>query len=104
MMEDRPDDGASAPSALADRRSEYWRRNLRYLAALLAVWFAVSYGLGILLAGPLNRLTIPGTGLPLGFWFAQQGSIYVFVALIFVYVGLMNRLDREFDVDEGGER
>ncbi|HSK17579.1 MAG TPA: DUF4212 domain-containing protein [Longimicrobiales bacterium] len=78
----------------------YWRRNLRYLATLLAIWFAVSYGAGILLAEPLNRFRIPGTGFPLGFWFAQQGSIYVFVLLIFVYVLLMNRLDREFDVDE----
>ena len=80
--------------------AEYWRRNLRYLAVLLTIWFAVSYGAGILFAGPLNSLRIPGTGFPLGFWFAQQGSIYVFVVLIFVYVALMNRLDREFDVDE----
>ena len=78
----------------------YWRRNLRYLALLLAIWFAVSYGAGILFAEPLNRFRIPGTGFPLGFWFAQQGSIYVFVVLIFAYVFLMNRLDREFDVDE----
>jgi putative solute:sodium symporter small subunit len=67
---------------------------------LLFVWFVVSFGLGILLAAPLNEFTIPGTGFPVGFWFAQQGSIYVFVALIFVYVRLMNRLDRAFDVDE----
>jgi putative solute:sodium symporter small subunit len=80
--------------------AEYWRRNLRYLAVLLTIWFAVSYGAGILFADTLDRLRIPGTGFPLGFWFAQQGSIYVFVALIFVYVTLMNRLDREFDVDE----
>ncbi|MGH7464725.1 MAG: DUF4212 domain-containing protein, partial [Longimicrobiales bacterium] len=80
--------------------AEYWRRNLRYLAVLLAIWFAVSYGAGILMVGPLNTLRIPGTGFPLGFWFAQQGSIYIFVILIFVYVVLMNRLDREFDVDE----
>jgi putative solute:sodium symporter small subunit len=79
---------------------QYWRRNLRYLAVLLAVWFVVSYGAGILFAETLDRFRIPGTGFPLGFWFAQQGSIYVFVVLIFVYVVLMNRLDREFDVDE----
>jgi putative solute:sodium symporter small subunit len=78
----------------------YWRRNLRYLAVLLTIWFAVSYGAGILFVGPLNSIRIPGTGFPLGFWFAQQGSIYVFVILIFIYVVLMNRLDREFDVDE----
>lgn len=80
--------------------ADYWRRNIRYLAVLLTIWFTVSYGAGILFAGPLNAVRIPGTGFPLGFWFAQQGSIYVFVILIFVYVFLMNRLDREFDVDE----
>ena len=88
----------------ADRSPiEYWRRNLRYLAALLLVWFVVSYGAGILFADSLNRVTIPGTGFPLGFWFAQQGAIYVFVVLIFVYVFLMNRLDRDFEVDEQDE-
>jgi putative solute:sodium symporter small subunit len=79
-----------------DARAAYWRRNLRYVGALLLVWFAVSFGAGILFVEPLNRIRIPGTGFPLGFWFAQQGAIYVFVILIFVYVRLMNRLDREF--------
>jgi putative solute:sodium symporter small subunit len=78
----------------------YWRRNLRYLAVLLSIWFVVSYGAGVLFASTLNRVRVPGTGFPLGFWFAQQGSIYVFVILIFAYVALMNRLDREFEVDE----
>ncbi len=87
----------------AEREGEYWRRNLRYLAILLTIWFVVSYGAGILVVEPLNAVRIPGTGFPLGFWFAQQGSIYVFVVLIFVYVVLMNRLDREFDVDEREE-
>ena len=63
----------------------------------------VDLGLGIVLAEPLNNFMVPGTGFPVGFWFAQQGSIYVFVVLIFVYVWLMNRLDKEFGVDEGGE-
>lgn len=71
------------------------------MATLLAIWFAVSYGFGILLAEPLNRVRVGG--FKLGFWFAQQGSIYVFVILIFVYVRLMHRLDREFDVDERDE-
>lgn len=79
----------------------YWRRNLRIVALLLAIWFVVSFGAGILFVEPLNAVHIPGTGFPLGFWFAQQGAIVVFVVLIFVYVFLMNRLDREFDVDEG---
>ncbi len=81
-------------------RSEYWRRNLQYVGILLSIWFIVSYGAGILFVDTLNEITVPGTGFPLGFWFAQQGSIYVFVVLIFVYVFLMNRLDRAFEVDE----
>ena len=80
-----------------DKRS-YWRANLRLMTALLTVWFLVSFGFGILLVEPLN--TIRFFGFKLGFWFAQQGSIYVFVLLIFVYVALMNRLDRRYDVHE----
>ena len=79
-------------------RQDYWRRNLRYVGLLLAVWFLVSFGLGILFVDQANRIRIGG--FRLGFWFAQQGSIYVFVVLIFVYVRLMNRLDRQFEVDE----
>ncbi len=79
-------------------RRAYWRRNLRLLAVLLVIWFACSFGLGILLVEPLNRIQVGG--FPLGFWFAQQGSIYLFVVIIFVYVFLMNRLDRAYDVDE----
>ncbi|TNE72184.1 DUF4212 domain-containing protein [bacterium] len=76
----------------------YWKKNLKYLGILLAIWFAVSYGAGILFVEPLNAIRIGG--FKLGFWFAQQGSIYVFIVLIFVYVRLMNKLDQEFDVDE----
>ena len=86
-----------------DQERTYWRRNVGIVLTLLAVWFAVSYGAGILFVEPLNRFRLPGTGFPLGFWFAQQGSIYVFVVLIFVYVWLMNRLDREFGVEEGDD-
>ena len=81
-----------------DNLKKYWKKNLRYLAILLVIWFVVSYGFGILLADSLNAYRLGG--FPLGFWFAQQGSIYVFVALIFVYVYLMNRLDKEFNVEE----
>ncbi len=81
----------------------YWRKNLTYLGILLSIWFAISYGAGILFVEQLNSFRLPGTGFPLGFWFAQQGAIYVFVALIFAYVYLMNRLDREYGVDEGAE-
>ncbi len=77
---------------------EYWRRNLRLLTILLTIWFIVSYGFGILLVDQLNTIRIGG--FKLGFWFAQQGSIYVFIALIFYYVYAMNKLDKEFDVDE----
>lgn len=77
---------------------EYWKRNLRILAVLLTIWFVVSYGFGILLVDQLNTIRIGG--FKLGFWFAQQGSIYVFIVLIFYYVYAMNNLDKEFDVDE----
>ncbi|RMG22633.1 MAG: DUF4212 domain-containing protein [Bacteroidetes bacterium] len=72
-------------------RKKYWRTNLRYLLILLAIWFIASYGLGILLKNQLGLIS---------FWFAQQGSIYVFVVLIFVYVYLMNKLDKQYGVDE----
>jgi len=78
----------------------YWKRNLTYLVVLLSIWFIVSYGFGILFVNQLNAITIPGTGFKLGFWFAQQGAIYVFIVLIFVYVYLMNALDKEFGVGE----
>jgi len=77
---------------------DYWRTNLRYLTILLSIWFAVSYGCGILFADQLNELTF--AGFPLGFWFAQQGAIYVFVILIFVYVYLMNKLDKKHGLEE----
>ena len=83
------------------QQAAYWRTNVRYVGLLLVVWFVVSYGFGIIFAEALDQFRIPGTGFPVGFWFAQQGSIYVFVVLIFVYVVLMNRLDREFGPDEG---
>lgn len=76
----------------------YWQKNLKYLAILLTIWFLVSFVFGILLVDQLNSIRIGG--FKLGFWFAQQGAIYVFVVLIFVYVRWMNKLDKEFDVDE----
>lgn len=81
-----------------DSRILYWKTNLRYLFILLLIWFAVSYGAGIVWADALNKVRIGG--FKLGFWFAQQGSIYFFVLLIYVYVILMNRLDRKFDVHD----
>jgi len=107
MRHDSEGRASSRPSvtdpAERARQAEYWRRNVRRVALLLVIWLVVSYGFGIVLAEPLNAFRLPGTSYPLGFWFAQQGSIYVFVALIFWYVAFMNRLDREYDVDEGGD-
>lgn len=76
----------------------YWKKNLKYLSILLSIWFLVSYVFGILLVEQLNTIKI--AGFKLGFWFAQQGAIYVFVILIFVYIRLMNRLDKKFNLDE----
>ena len=76
----------------------YWRDNIKYVLILLAIWFAVSYGAGILFKDELNTIKIGG--FKLGFWFAQQGSMYVFVALIFIYVKLMNKLDKKYGYDE----
>ncbi|QZY29367.1 DUF4212 domain-containing protein [Nocardioides coralli] len=79
-------------------RQEYWRRNLRLMAALLAIWALVSFGAGILFVEALNNISF--LGFPLGFWFAQQGSIITFVILIAVYVWRMDALDKEFGIDE----
>ncbi|NNF98425.1 MAG: DUF4212 domain-containing protein [Desulfobacteraceae bacterium] len=76
----------------------YWQANLKLVVACLIVWFVVSFGFGILLVHPLNNIQI--AGYKLGFWFAQQGSMYIFVALIFIYANKMNKIDRQFDVDE----
>lgn len=78
--------------------NEYWRKNLRYVIILLSIWFTVSFGFGILLVDTLNSIQIGG--FPLGFWFAQQGAIYVFVVLIFVYIYLMNKLDKQYTTED----
>lgn len=83
---------------MAKSSSRYWRKNLRYLFILLVIWFLVSYGCGILFAPALDQIRIGG--FKLGFWFAQQGSIYAFVAIIFVYVYLMNKLDKSYSEEE----
>ncbi|MEM1113847.1 MAG: DUF4212 domain-containing protein [Pseudomonadota bacterium] len=81
-----------------EQAKEYWRRNLSLMVKLMVIWFVVSYGCGILLVDVLNQIKIGG--YKLGFWFAQQGSIYVFVGLIFYYTKKMAALDREFGVEE----
>lgn len=79
----------------------YWRANLRLMISLLVVWFLASFGCGILFVDYLNQFRL--FGFKLGFWFSQQGSIYIFVILIFVYVWRMNKLDKRFGVDEDSE-
>jgi putative solute:sodium symporter small subunit len=81
-----------------ERRQEYWVRNLKVVLSLLVIWFLVSYGFGILMVDWLDQFEF--FGFKLGFWFAQQGSIYVFVLLILAYVIIMNKVDREHDVHE----
>ena len=81
-----------------DDKTAYWRENLGLLAKLLVVWFAVSFGAGILFVDQLDQIQF--FGFKLGFWFAQQGSIYVFVVLIFVYMAKMNAMDKRYGVDE----
>ncbi len=81
-----------------ERRKAYWKANLKLVSLCLAIWFIVSYLFGIILVEQLNTIRLGG--YKLGFWFAQQGSIYVFVVLIFFYAWRMNKLDRQFEVDE----
>lgn len=82
----------------AEQQVAYWKVNLGYIVVILAIWFAVSFGAGILFANQLDAVRLGG--FPLGFWFANQGSIVTFVVLIAVYVWLMNRLDRKYGVYE----
>ena len=77
---------------------QYWKENLRYLLYLLTVWFVVSYGCGVLFVEELNAIRLGG--FKLGFWFAQQGAIYVFVVLIYIYIRLMSKLDKKYGVNE----
>jgi len=81
-----------------EKMQAYWKENLTYITILLSIWFVVSYVCGILIADPLDAMSIGG--FKLGFWFANQGSEVIFVILIFVYVWLMNNLDRKYDVHE----
>ena len=81
-----------------EKKKAYWKQNIKYVLILLVIWFLVSYGAGIIFKDALNSIRIGG--FKLGFWFAQQGSIYVFVILIFVYVRFMNKLDKKYGYDE----
>lgn len=81
-----------------ESNNTYWRANLRLILICLVIWFVVSFGFGLLLVEPLNEFRLGG--YKLGFWFAQQGSIYVFVGLVFWYSSQMNKLDKQHDVEE----
>jgi putative solute:sodium symporter small subunit len=83
----------------SSNNTDYWRANLKWVGILLTVWFIVSYGCGILFVEELNKIRIGG--FKLGFWFAQQGSIYVFVVLIAIYVRIMNGLDKKYGAKKG---
>lgn len=85
-------------SAQKFEAENYWKDNLRLIAICLVIWFMVSFGFGLLLVEPLNEIRLGG--YKLGFWFAQQGSIYTFVALIFWYSHKMNQLDKKYNVEE----
>jgi putative solute:sodium symporter small subunit len=82
----------------ADAKAAYWKENLRLITTLLIIWFIVSYGFGILLVDVLNSIHL--FGYKLGFWFAQQGAIYCFVALIFIYTKKMAALDKKYGLEE----
>ena len=84
--------------SMDEKSQAYWKEVLGLVRNILIVWFVVSYGCGILFAQALNGIKLGG--YPLGFWFAQQGSIYVFVALIFIYAKLMGKIDEKYDVHE----
>ena len=83
---------------MSENSDNYWKENVRLVLKLLAIWFVASFGMGILFVDFLNEYQF--FGFPFGFWMAQQGAIYVFVALIFVYVVKMNKLDKKYGVDE----
>lgn len=83
------------------QRRDYWRKNLRLMAVLLTIWALVSFGAGIIFVEPLNQIVI--AGFPLGFWFAQQGSIIVFIALIVIYAVRMDKLDKQYGAEETDE-
>ena len=92
------DDGAQDGEKTSEAENAYWRENLRLLGFLMSIWFACSFGAGILFRNWLDQFMIGG--YPLGFWFAQQGSIYIFIILIVIYVVCMKRIERKYDLDD----
>ena len=84
---------------MKDKTQQYWKANLKIVFSLLVIWFIASFGFGIIFSDTLDQIRLGG--FKLGFWFAQQGAIYTFVLLIFVYVIKMNAIDKKYGVDEG---
>lgn len=95
---DQPTNTQANTEATTAAEGAYWRENIRLLISLMAIWFTVSFGFGILFRGFLDQFSLGG--YPLGFWFAQQGSIYVFIALIIFYVVRMKQIERKYDLDD----
>ncbi|MEL7198795.1 MAG: DUF4212 domain-containing protein [Pseudomonadota bacterium] len=95
---DKPSSYTGDADAQSASENAYWRENIRLLVALMAVWFACSFGAGILFRDFLDQFNLGG--YPLGFWFAQQGSIYIFIVLIFIYVVRMRAIERKYDLDD----
>ena len=99
MHENEPQAGNGVtPEETSAAEGAYWRANLRLLVGLMVIWFAVSFGAGILFRDWLDQFSLGG--YPLGFWFAQQGSIYVFIVLIFFYSWKIHRIEQSFDLDD----
>ena len=95
------DDQAQNDEGIEQSQSAYWRENIRLLITLMVIWFACSFGAGILFRDFLDQFSIGG--YPLGFWFAQQGSIYIFIALIFFYSWKIHRIEQRYHLDDDGE-
>jgi len=104
MPENLPETPPLDPAEESRILNSYWRKNITVMLILLLIWAGAGLGCGILFADKLNAFYLPGTGYPLGFWFAQQGSIAVFVVLILVYALIMNRLDRSHMADRAKSR
>ncbi|NME70784.1 DUF4212 domain-containing protein [Flammeovirga aprica] len=88
----------ASTTSSSDEKKHYWKTNLKYLGVLLSIWFVTSFGAGILFKDALNEITLGG--FKLGFWFAQQGSIYIFCLLIITYIFLMNKLDKRHHLED----
>lgn len=98
MSDDNSQNSGEDEHVTSDTEQAYWKANIRLLVTLMSIWFVVSFGAGILFRPFLDQFSLGG--YPLGFWFAQQGSIYVFIVLIFFYTIRMKQIERTFDLDD----